>query len=70
MLTTALFFVKLFFVIWLVSYVWLQRWSDVSVEVVLKLTRSFFSSKGVPSLAISASQGNFKFVKLKFEEVR
>ena len=45
------------------SYAWLQRWGAVSVEVVLKSIRTFFSSKGIPGLAMSASQGNFKFGK-------
>ena len=35
----------------------------LSVEVVLKKTQTFFLSKGVPSLAMSAFQGNFKFAK-------
>ena len=60
----ALFFVELFFC-YLVgqSYTWLQRWSSVSIEVVLKYIQFIFSSKGVPSVAMSASQGNFKFAK-------
>ena len=40
-----------------------KRWSAVNVEVVLKQIRTFFPSKGVPSLATSASQSIFKFPK-------
>ena len=44
-----------------------KRWSALRFEVVLKLAGTFFSSKGVTSLAMPASQGNFKFAKFKFE---
>ena len=38
-----------------------KRRSALSVEVVLKQIRTFFLSEGIPSLAMSAAQGNFKF---------
>ena len=40
-----------------------KRWSAVNVEVVLKQIWTFFPCKGVPSLAMPASQGIFKFPK-------